>query len=390
MAMRTRGAKGEVAVHVPGLLGPWPRALAADIVRGLDLPGLVGLLARARPAGRRAWRSPADEPESFERLAFGAFGYPPGGSDVPAAALMWEGDAAGSESGGEGLSSSGIAADASGPNGPSLVPLRADPVHLRPDLDAARLFDASHFALTRDEAAAMAAALDEHFAPEGVRFEAPHPTRWYARLERQPDAQFQPPGGAAGRGAGGVLPAGNEGSLWRRRMNEAQMVLHAHPVNQAREARGELAVNSVWFWGTGEPGPAPRRRFDEVVADDPLIRALARRSGVRVRDLAGDPETAGDPPVRRLVAPGPGCLRAVLGRDVESWRRELLDAEERWFGPMFEAVTTGRIRKVVVDAGLRTGESVLEVGGRRARRADVPVPAGGLAEFLFADEPVRS
>ena len=229
----------------------------------------------------------------------------------------------------------------------------------------------------------MAAALDRHFAPEGVRFAAPRPTRWYMRLERPPDAEFQPPGGAAGRGAGGALPAGNEGSLWRRRMNEAQMVLHAHPVNQAREARGELAVNSVWFWGAGEPGPIPRRRFDEVVADDPLVRALARRGGARVRDLAEDPETAGDPPGRRLVAPGPGCLRAVVGRDVESWRRELLDAEERWFRPLVDAVTTGRIRRVVVDAGLRTGESVLEAGGRRARRPDVPVPAGGLAEFLL-------
>ena len=389
MAISTRGAKGEVTVHAPGLLGPWPRALAADIIRGLDVPGLVGLLARARPARRPAWRSRADEPESFERLAFGAFGYAPGGSDVPAAALMWEGDAAGSEPGGEGLSSSGIAADASGPSGPSLVPLRADPVHLRPDLDAARLFDASHFALTRDEATAMAAALDRHFAPEGVRFEAPRPTRWYARLERQPDAEFQPPGRAGGRDAGGALPAGNEGSLWRRRMNEAQMVLHAHPANQAREARGELAVNSVWFWGMGEPGPVPRRRFDEVVADEPLIRALARRSGARVRDLAENPETAGNPPGRRLVAPGPGCLRAVLGRDVESWRRELLDAEERWFHPLFDAVTTGRIRRVVVDVGLRTGGAVLVAGGRRARRSDVPVPAGGLAEFLFADEPAR-
>ena len=383
MAMRTRGAKGEVTVHVPGLLGPWPRALAADIVRGLEVTGLVGLLARARPAGRPALLSRANEPESFERLAFGAFGYPPGGSDVPAAALMWERDAAGSESGGEGLSSSRIAADAPGPSGRSLVPLRADPVHLRPDLDAARLFDASHFALARDEAAAMAAALDRHLAPEGIRFAAPRPTRWYVRLERPPDAEFQPPGGAAGRGAGGALPAGNEGSLWRRRMNEAQMVLHAHPVNQAREARGELAVNSVWFWGAGEPGPIPRRRFDEVAADDPLVRALARRGGARVRDLAEDPETAGDPPGRRLVAPGPGCLRAVVGRDVESWRRELLDAEERWFRPLFDAVTTGRIRKVIVDAGLRTGESVLEAGGRRARRPDVPVPAGGLAEFLL-------
>ena len=374
--MRGRAAKQEVTVHVPGLLGPWPPALADDIVRGLDLPGLVGLLASARPLGRaRRFAGANEEPESYERLVFGAFGYRVIGDDVPAAALMWEGDAA--------RSSSPAPASAASALGPALVPLRADPVHLRPDLDAARLYDSSHFDLSREEAASMTDALDRHFAPEGIRFESPHPTRWYARLVERPDAVFRPPGLVAVRGAGGSLPAGNEGSAWRRRMNEAQMVLHAHSGNEAREARGELSVNSVWFWGAGQPGPVPRRRFHEVAADDPLIRALARRSGARVRDLAEGPETAGDPSGRSLVAPGPGCLHAVLGRDVESWRRELLDAEERWFRPLFDAVTAGRIRKVVVDAGLRTGESVLEAGGRRARRPDVPGPAVGLAEFLL-------
>ena len=380
MAMWTRVAQLEVTVHAPGLLGPWPRALAGDIVRGLELPGLVGLLARARPTGRAARRGSAGEPESFERLAFGAFGYPAGGPDVPAAALMWEGDAAG-------FGSRDAEAAAAGPDGPPLVPLRADPVHLRPDLDAARLFDASHFALAPEEAAEMAASLDRHFAPEGVRFEAPHPSRWYARLERPPDAEFQPPGGVAGRDAGGALPAGNEGSAWRRRMNEAQMVLHAHPANQAREARGELPVNSVWFWGAGEPGPIPRRRFDEILADDPLVRALAGRGGVRVRGLREEPGLGGDLPGRRLVAPGAGCYRAVVGRDVESWRRELLDAEDRWFRTLLDGVMAGRIRKVTVDAGLRTGEGAFVTSGRRARRPDVSAPAGGLGAFLFADGP---
>lgn len=372
-----RGAGGEVTVHVPGLLGPWPRALAGDIVRGLDLPGLVGLLARARPAGRARRSSGGEEPESFEQLAFGVFGYPSAGCDVPAAALMWERDTADPLSG-------GAAADASGP---SLVPLRADPVHLRPDLDAARLFDASHFSLSRDEAASMAAALDRHFAAEGIRFEAPQPTRWYARLAKRPDAAFHPPGGVAGREAGGLLPAGNEGSVWRRRMNEAQMVLHAHPGNEAREARGELPVNSVWFWGAEELGPVPRRRFGEVVADDPLVRALAERGGARMHGLGEDPGAAEEPAGPRLVAPGPACYRAVAGRDVESWRRELVDAEERWFRALLGEMTAGRIRKVTVSAGLRTGEAVFTAAGRRARRADVSAPPGGLAAFVLPAKP---
>ena len=37
--------------------------------------------------------------------------------------------------------------------------------------------------------------------------------------------------------------------VWQRYLNEAQMLLADLPVNRARAARGELMVNSVWFWG---------------------------------------------------------------------------------------------------------------------------------------------
>ena len=446
--------KGEVTVHVPGLLGPWPAALAGDVSRGLDLPGLAGLLARSRRVRRRGTgvagslsgvariarlgrlrSQTSEESESPERLAFGQFGYPAGEGDVPAAALMWEGDVAASRllpraesrspeesrsaeeasppettpSPGEGEPDSrrsGDAGEAGGfgspdpiraaageaaPGAPAgFVPLRADPVHLRADLDAARLFDASCFALTHEEAAALVGALDRHFVAEGLRFEAPHPTRWYARVERMPDAVFCPPGGAAVRGAGASLPAGSEGRVWRRRMNEIQMVLYAHPVNERREARGEQPVNSVWFWGAGALGPCPPRRFSEVRTDDPLVRALAERGGARVQGLEEGGEMAGSAEGvtgHRLVAPGSGFYRTVMGRDVEAWRRELLEAEERWFGPLFEALKAGRIRKVAIDAGLRIGGAVFETGGRGARRPPARGLETGLAAFLLAGDP---
>ena len=401
--------RGEVTVHAPGLLGPWPAALADDVSRGLDLPGLVGLLARARrrrgpaavPSGsrrragggvpgigigagaRRPRSGGGGEVESPERLVFGAFGYPSAGNDdVPAAELMWEAE-------------TGRTAGA----GRSFL-LRADPVHLRADLDAARLFDSSHFALTREEADAMAGALDRHFASEGLRFEAPHPARWYVRTGKRPDAGFCPPGGAMARGAGRALPSGNEGSVWRRRMNEAQMVLHAHPVNEAREARGELPVNSVWFWGAGTLGDPPRRpRFHEVVADDRLVRALGRRGGARVRGLnemeEGEGGLAEGVPGSCLIAPGTVFYRAVTARDVEGWRRGLVDAERRWFGPLLEAMGAGRISKATLDTGLRAGAARLEAGGRWMRRIPRPdvhpsrpshTPRGGLAPFLVAED----
>src|SRR5439155_16825341 len=42
----------------------------------------------------------------------------------------------------------------------------------------------------------------------------------------------------------------------RRLQSEVQLALHAHPVNDAREERGALAVNSFWLSGCGAAQPA--------------------------------------------------------------------------------------------------------------------------------------
>ena len=63
--------------------------------------------------------------------------------------------------------------------------------------------------------------------------------------------------------------------VWQRYLNEAQMLLANLPVNRARTARGEAAVNSVWFWGpqavaTDLPPLAVRYH-----GDDPILQALS-------------------------------------------------------------------------------------------------------------------
>ena len=63
--------------------------------------------------------------------------------------------------------------------------------------------------------------------------------------------------------------------VWQRYLNEAQMLLANLPVNRARTARGEAAVNSVWFWGpqavaTNLPPLAVRYH-----GDDPILQALS-------------------------------------------------------------------------------------------------------------------
>ena len=67
------------------------------------------------------------------------------------------------------------------------------------------------------------------------------------------------------------------------------MLLHAHPVNEAREARGELPINSLRLWGAGRARAARNSRWQSVAADDPAVRGAARLAGVH--ELGGGRST---------------------------------------------------------------------------------------------------
>ncbi len=58
----------------------------------------------------------------------------------------------------------------------------------------------------------------------------------------------------------------------RRLQAEAQMLLHSHPLNAEREARGLLPVNSLWLSGTGA-GVATTSSATDIVVDERLRSA---------------------------------------------------------------------------------------------------------------------
>jgi hypothetical protein len=60
----------------------------------------------------------------------------------------------------------------------------------------------------------------------------------------------------------------------------AQILLHQHPVNQARGERGLPPVNSLWFWGGGTLPAHVRTSLATVIGDDVLLGALAGRAGL--------------------------------------------------------------------------------------------------------------
>jgi hypothetical protein len=119
-------------------------------------------------------------------------------------------------------------------------------------------------ALALDESASRAFldAVRELFTSEGFAVEYGAPTRWYVAHESLATLRTASPDRVIGRNVDRWLTEDPAVRLVRRLQNEVQMLLHTHPLNAEREARGLLPLNSFWLSGCGVAqavrGPAPR------------------------------------------------------------------------------------------------------------------------------------
>jgi len=220
--------------------------------------------------------------------------------------------------------------------------LRADPVHLRLMRDRLIVVPAEAFAISREEADALCAGLNAHFTG-AMEIRALDPRRWVARLTgKEPQLDGVPAIEAAGREI--ALARSSDAQL-----TEIQMLLHAHPVNAAREGRGEPAVNSLWLWGAGR-APKATSAWGSVLADEPLAGGLARIARARHGPLpAGARQwlAGGSEEGRHLLVLD--ALRVPLAlSQVAEYRESLAVLERDWFAPLLAALRAGRIGMVTV------------------------------------------
>jgi len=214
--------------------------------------------------------------------------------------------------------------------------LRADPVQLRPDRSRLVLAAAIHD-LNIKESTALVAALNQHFAPDGIVFHAAAPQSWYLRAERAPRIATTPLAQAIGRDIDRHLPRGEDALAWHRIINEAQMTLHEHPVNAAREARGLLAVNSVWPWGGGVLPSHITAPYAAVWSDAPLALALAAATCHPLPPNAGAWFVKHSGGATQLLTFS-ALENAAQSGDLDAWQTELIKLDRDWITPLLAAL----------------------------------------------------
>jgi hypothetical protein len=232
--------------------------------------------------------------------------------------------------------------------------LRADPVHLRVARDRLMLADSSQLDITPEESAGLVAALNAHFAAEGLEFIASAPRYWHLRLASPPRLGTRLLGEVAGRDVRAFSPTGEDALHWRRIVNDIQMLLHDHPLNDEREARGVPAVNSVWLWGGGVKPSVPGRPFTAVWSDDPLALALAATAGHHCAALPPNASLWLQSPVRparqgeHALIVCNDVIRAARYGDLAEWQNRLEALDRLWLAPLLAALYARQLTALIL------------------------------------------
>ena len=307
-----------LSLLVPGLLERWASGHAPAEFPRPAAPTLEWLLARAEIDAA---------PPSADATLFQLFGLPVSDTaDLPVAAVTRLADGGDPDDGWW---------------------LRADPVHLRPDQRGVFLVDARVLAIEPAEAQALVEAFNQTFAADGLRLDPLRLDRWYLRLPADSDSGLRthPLIDAIGRDINPLLPYGPASLGWHALLTEAQMLFHGHPVNQAREQRGQPMINGLWLWGGGGCPSGARPPATGLYANDPLTQGLARLANAAVAPV---PEHAGD--WLDSVGGEPDSLVVLetmrhdpADGDLTAWADHVAELEYAWFAFCRRWLQTGKL-----------------------------------------------
>lgn len=240
----------------------------AQALPGLALPQLQRLLNSLAPADRL--RTEDTDPAMPHELALAqALGWPQAAGHLPWAA--WE----------------------SQTWGPPCAWVR--PCHWQVGTDRILMGDPGALQLGEAESQALLAAMAPYFAEDGITLtHGQTPGAWLATGEVFRDLPTASLERVVGRNINAWLPdaATPTGAALRRLQNEMQMLLYTHPLNDAREQRGQPVVNSFWLTGAGvlpnDVSPPPGLAIDDRLAA-PALRGDAAAWAAAWRALDAGP-----------------------------------------------------------------------------------------------------
>ncbi|MBY0574298.1 MAG: hypothetical protein K2P84_11510 [Undibacterium sp.] len=143
---------------------------------------------------------------------------------------------------------------------------------------------------------------------------------WFLRADDWSNLQTASLDAASGHNMTIWIAEGDHARAWRTLQNEIQMLWHIHPINQAREERGERPINSVWLHsGSAE-----------------LANSTFQNGEQGLSQLSGDSN--------RICLPN--LIESAINGDAAEWLAQINCLETTWFLPLQLALKNKEISSV--------------------------------------------
>jgi hypothetical protein len=148
------------------------------------------------------------------------------------------------------------------------------PCHWHVGTDHVQMLHPDILQLTQEESRTALEAMRPYFLEDGIALHYDSPMRWYAHSPLFDGLATASLDRVVGRNVNAWMTEGTQAAPLRRLQNEMQMLLYTHPINDRRQAAGQLAVNSFWVSGAGALRTAPALLREITVVDDLRLPAL--------------------------------------------------------------------------------------------------------------------
>lgn len=236
--------------------------------------------------------------------------------------------------------------------GAEMFYMHADPVHLQADMDHAVLTSSADLDVKQEESAALCDALNNHFYQDGLTFFALNKDQWFVSSQNKINMKTTSLVEATGRNINFILPAGEDSTRWKQLLTEAQMLMHAHQLNSAREDAGQFNINSLWFHGSGELAGLAANAVDTICCHNDMLKGLATHIQCKYTDV---PDTV-DAYADYLLSCEHGTKSVLelsqLGHlvnytDVSLWMAGLEQLLEQWIYPLLKIMNNNNITVIL-------------------------------------------
>jgi hypothetical protein len=153
-------------------------------------------------------------------------------------------------------------------------------IHLKADMHNALVIPLENDSVNQDDSSLILEDLQTFFK-EDCDLKPLDNGLWLMRLKHcEPSDCYPHYLSVIGRKANQFIEQSKQALPWYKLMNEMQMFMHQHPVNQNRLTTGLLPINSLWFWGAGEMPKLDDNKTTWFCDNEELMR-FAESSNIR-------------------------------------------------------------------------------------------------------------